>query len=165
MSLAWLLGQLIETFTSGILLLLFWLGGGLFVGSGFAVNNWLAFRTVKGLFDRQTSGRWFVATIAAWAISLAAVSGAGLAARYGLVVAGLVIGSTVGLLQWSVIRSRFVYSWTWIPGQLIAWVIAAALMNLFSQAVGFILAGLVSGAISGAMLIWLIRKNPFENSL
>lgn len=159
MSLAWVLGRLTESFSSAVLIIISWLVAGFFVGSGFAMNNLFSLRAVPGYFNQRMRGQWFITTILAWGISLAIVSGAGLAAGYGFTLAGFVIGLLLGGLQWLVIRRVFKFAWAWIPGQMLAWGMGAAMMDMLTQAIGFVLVGVISGAFSGGLLAWLFYQN------
>jgi hypothetical protein len=89
-------------------------------------------------------------------------------------VFGLAGGGTAGLLQWITLRHRVSHSWTWIPAQAVAsfagvwagcfsgvwlgWNVFDSSPYRAAFAIGGTIAGLVTGAISGIVLVALSRQ-------
>jgi hypothetical protein len=102
-------------------------------------------------------------------------------------VAGAAAGIVAGIAQWLIIRRQVRNSGWWVPASITAWVFAlaasgVAVASLWSGPVSFpiaelvsyrvtilgnslvgaIIAGAVLGAITGPVLIRLLRQLPFE---
>lgn len=80
-------------------------------------------------------------------------------------------GATVALVQWPVLRREIPQALTWLAASALAWAagywVSQAALSLFTDplidpaagtAVIAVSSGLVAGAITGAALIWIVRK-------
>jgi len=73
-------------------------------------------------------------------------------------LSGLVVGLTVGIAQWLILRQEILWAGWWIPISVIAWITGIGFVpGLFST-------GAVAGAISGLALVFLLpNQKPFTN--
>ncbi len=76
---------------------------------------------------------------------------------------GLGLGVLIGMLQYLALRYRVEDASRWILINIVAWAIGFALygitLSIFKTWwLGFVACGLVAGAITGAALVWLLRK-------
>jgi hypothetical protein len=102
------------------------------------------------LQPRMGQGRqWLLASAvgwtAGWVLTLAAIP-----TDFGL-LAGIVLGVTVGTSQWLVLRHKVHWAGWWILVSTLAW---AAGMGLLP---GFLMSGVTAGAISGLAMELLLR--------
>ncbi|MDM8532109.1 hypothetical protein QUF63_13135 [Anaerolineales bacterium HSG25] len=135
----------------------------LITGAIFGIGQWLILRHY--IHNAET---WILATIIAWGIA----DNLALFMRYSDVHVILFYGSALvlGIGQWLVLRQQFPKSSWWIPVSAIGWGAVAFLMSRSgtgpsilpiidsSPEVEAMLDGLVYGAITGALLIWLIHR-------
>ena len=124
--------------------------GGIVVG----VLQWLVLR-------RQVAraGWWVVASIAAMAVVGVLV----VALDEGAVVAGG--GLVVGALQWLVLRRQVARAGWWVPASGVGWVVGGFVSGIVGDttgvswiaAAGWAVLGVVYGAMTGAVLVWMLR--------
>ena len=126
------------------------------VVGGFVLGalQWLVLR-------RQVAraGWWVVASIAAMAVVGVLV----VALDEGAVVAGG--GLVVGVLQWLVLRRQVALAGWWVPASAVGWVVGGFVSGIVGDATGvswiaaagWAVLGVVYGAITGAVLVWLLR--------
>ena len=76
-----------------------------------------------------------------------------------LVPVGIVGGALAGLIQAPVLRRHTGRARWWILASVVSWG-AAWLVSTAWGALGLLTGGLVLGAVSGALLVWLLRSSP-----
>lgn len=125
-------------------------------GAALGVLQWLVLR-----WQLARAGWWIVASTVGWAAGGAAF--------------GLVGGALAGFLQWLVLRRRLVRAGWWIAASTVGWAIGPVIV-LFGGVIGEMdaalivllvavlwgIGGLVGGAITGAVLVWLLRQRLGE---
>ena len=121
-------------------------------GAALGVLQWLVLRR-----QLARAGWWIAASTVGWAVGGAAF--------------GLVGGALAGFLQWLVLRRRLARAGWWIVASTVGWVIGPVIV-LFGGVIGELDAalivllvtvlwgsgGLVGGAITGGVLVWLLRQ-------
>lgn len=145
-------------------------GAGMGVGIGYVQS-----RLLRGVLDRP--GRWIWATATGFTIpfilwDLSAAAGASFLSLPICVVTG---GLLVGLLQWSLLRSRSSRAGWWIPVSVLGWAVPAAALGLSSPGElpsvwrellsfgGMFLGGAALGAVTGAPLAWMLRNPALQS--
>ena len=104
------------------------------------------------------AGWWVLASLSA-VLCVAALVAAVPAFDPGLGVA--FGGSVLGLLQWLVMRQHVARAGWWVLASTVGWVAGGFLSGAFEPGVaGWATIGIVYGAISGAVLVWLLRTRP-----
>ena len=122
---------------------------------------------------------WHLATAVGWGGSTVIFLSLNAFGRVGLSAAayGLLIGLFVGLAQWALLRPHFLRAWQWIPisavayalGVLLTTYIERRLLLSFGVDLGLVrwlsfaaagLRGVLVGAISGTVLLALLRLHP-----
>jgi len=78
-------------------------------------------------------------------------------------VVGGVAGLSVGFWQWLILRGQSRGAAGWIAANALGWGIGLMLTYTALRLLGQIATGIVAGAITGAMLIWLLRHPTPEN--
>lgn len=159
MSVVWVLGFVIDPLTRGGLRLMAWGVVGAGVGAIFGVNHWFLFRPLGAKAIGRWANWWFLATVIGWSVALMVVIGLGTGEELGFAVTGAVIGISVGIPQWFVLRVYAQRAEWWGLGNTVGWILGLAVLADFNQALGFPLVGVISGAVTGTMMIWLLR-NP-----
>ena len=83
----------------------------------------------------------------------------------------LLVGLGMGLLQWLILRSILNRTGWWAPVSVGAWVLGfivgdlagrllvSALVPAIAQMIGYTVVGIVGGAVTGALLLWMLREN------
>lgn len=148
-------GALVDTiFTAGYGAL-----SGAAVGAAVGTAQWLLLRKH---FSR--AGWWVLATTAGFALFGAV--GNILDAEINLVLAFAMVGSVIGIIQWLVLRQHFSQAGWWVVASALAFSVFAASGDAVYAAVGEQASVAVSlavlatyGGITGAALIWLLRRN------
>jgi hypothetical protein len=118
--------------------------------------QWLVLRANLG-----GAGWWAAATGLGWAAGFPL--GAETAGRLGLVglpfglLAGLVTGAALGLLQWLVLRRQVTRAFWWVPVSVFAWASALIYYRPGANWLG-LLFGLLVGIASGVALLWLVYR-------
>ena len=79
------------------------------------------------------------------------------------ILQGGISGTLMGLAQWFLLRNQFRQAHWWLVANIVGWTVGMAIGRV-GGAFGFILAGAVSGAITGFPLIWLIRNSVDKSS-
>jgi hypothetical protein len=165
MCLSWLLSMFIVPLMSGVWVIFFWVVGGMIVGINFGINQWFLIRPVRRGMLGERAKWWVVATVLGWVVGIVVVIGFGAGSLVGFTLAGLVIGIAVGLPQAGLIYTQYNRSslgWFWLLAHTVAWTIGFSAIPILDRAVGFAVVGVISGAISGGALIWLIGRLPEE---
>lgn len=114
---------------------------------------------------QRARGRWtwiFNTTLAfaTWGAALPGFGGFN-------VWSGLTLGLLLGLLQYLMLRFRVERASWWILVNLIAWTIGITLYAILTPIVGtwligFTVSGLIAGGLTGAVLVWLLRRPVIE---
>ena len=159
MAMLWVLNFVLSPLTQGPLNLVGWAIAGALVGALFGVNQWFLFRPLGADTIGHWAHWWFLATIAGWSITTTVVIGLGTGENLGFPVIGAVIGISVGIPQWFVLRPYAQKAEWWGLSNTVGWILGLALLDLLNQAIAFPLVGVVSGAVTGGMMVWLLRKH------
>jgi len=128
------------------------------IGVVIGIAQWLVLRRLG-----YQAGWWIWASTVGWAVGWALIVTGLIVPPEGGVLAslaaGAVLGVTIGVAQWLVLR-RFVYqaSW-WMLASTVGWMVG--LTGVFGGTV----AGVLAGAMTGFMLDWQLRyfPKPAEN--
>ena len=144
-------------------------------GAAAAVLQWPALRR-----HVARAGRWVGAGIVGGAVvavaSVAAGVVAGLAAgavgdaeagrAFGEDVAGvsaaILYGTAVGMLQWRLLRPHFARAGRWLLASAVGWIVAGLTAGVTEGVAGWAVLGGVYGAITGVVLVGLLRQRPDE---
>ncbi len=161
MAILWVMSFILDPLLIGGWKILGWAVVGALIGAFFGMNHWFLFRPL----GVQTIGKWahwwFMATIVGWGLAISVVVGIGAGSNLGFAVTGAIIGISVGIPQWFVLRPYARYAEWWGVANTVGWIVGLALLERVNRTIGFPLVGVISSSISGGMLIWLLRK-PFE---
>jgi len=87
------------------------------------------------------------------------IIGLGTGENLGFTVTGAVIGISVGIPQWFVLRPYAQRAEWWGLSNMVGWILGLAMIDVVGQGLGFPLVGMVSGTLTGGMMVWLLR-NP-----
>ena len=133
---------------------------GIFIG----IAQWLI---LKGRIHR--AGWWILATIIGFGLGKAvgdavaqAVTGA-----LGFGLDGAVIGSSLGVAQWLVLRRHVAQASWWMLASSVAWAVGWSVIRIIDETAGgpggmaYVIGATgaaAAGAITGATLIWLLRR-------
>ena len=103
----------------------------------------------------RRAGWWVLASVGATAVVGVIVFGVG-AVNTGLGWVGgvSVYGTVVGVLQWAVLRRQVPRAGWWVLASTAGWVVGMPLGDI----VGPLGLGAVYGAITGAAMVWLLRR-------
>ena len=108
--------------------------------------------------------RWVLASTVGWVLGGVAAVVAD-AVVVGLMVGfavGGVIGGGPGVLQWLVLRRQVARAGWWVVasavGVGVGWIVEGGVVVVVVLVVSEVLGGAVNGAITGAMLVWLLRQ-------
>jgi hypothetical protein len=159
MAVLWVLSFILGPLMQGPFGTLGWIIAGALVGAFFGVNQWFLFRPLGANTIGKWAHWWFLATIAGWSIAIAVVIGLGTGENLGFPVIGAVIGISVGIPQWFVLRPYAQKAEWWGVANTAGWIMGLALLDVLDQAIAFPLVGVASGALTGGMMVWLLR-NP-----
>ena len=159
MSVLWVLSFILGPLTQGPLQLVGWAIVGAFVGGFFGVNHWFLFRPLGANTIGHWAHWWVLATIAGWSAAIMVIIGLGTGENLGFTVTGAVIGISVGIPQWFVLRPYAQRAEWWGLSNMVGWILGLAMIDVVGQGLGFPLVGMVSGTLTGGMMVWLLR-NP-----
>jgi len=164
MAVLWVLSFVLNSLAQGTFHLIGWAIAGALAGAFFGVNQWFLFRPLGARSQgANTIGKWahwwVLATIAGWSIAITVVIGLGTGEDLGFAVTGAVIGISVGIPQWFVLRPYAHKAEWWGLSNTVGWILGLALLDVMNRAIGFPLVGVVSSALTGGMMVWLLR-NP-----
>ena len=120
--------------------------------------------------------RWIAATIMGWIVAcsglmIAAISGGVLRdtvfrADTALYVVAVAWGVGIGGVQWLVLRRYSALAVWWIPSNVIAWLAVPLLIGpTLNNVIEMVILGAVPAAITGLVLVWLLRQPAHENML
>lgn len=116
------------------------------IGLAMGILQWLI---LQGRI--HNAWRWIIATLIGWTVGSMLILY--LVADGTEFLAGVILGCTVGIAQWLVLRDEFKWMGWWIPINVVAWTTGMALLpGIFST-------GAMIGAITGIAL-GLLLQNP-----
>ena len=126
------------------------------IGLAVGVLQWLVLRGVLSAQQSPPVSLWIPATALGFSVGI----------WFGLAVMGL----GVGLAQWWIVRRTFARSSAWLAVSTISWPLGYVLggtgggallpivgSQLIAGLIGFVLTGLIIGALTGGGLLWLLR--------
>lgn len=113
------------------------------IGVSLGILQWLVLRS---LFER--AWWWIVASGLGWAVGFVAVTY--LLPEQMAVLQGLILGASIGVAQWLVLRQWVPGAYWWIPMSALGWAVGPIL--------GPLLVGGVVGAATGFSLELLVRR-------
>jgi len=164
MAVFWILSFILDPLLQGPFNVLGWGAVGALIGTFFGVNHWFLFRPLGNETIGKWAHWWFIATIIGWGIAIAVMVSIGSGEELGFAVLGAIIGISVGIPQWFVLRPYAQRAEWWGLCNTVGWILGLGLIDWIDQAIGFFLAGVVSGAVTGAIMIWFLRNPRPENS-
>jgi hypothetical protein len=151
------LGELIEPFLESVLQMLTWGILGAIPGAAIGINQWYVLSNTPLARQVGWLRSWLIITIISWMIALMIISGTALGDQAGFALTGGILGGITSLGQALVFRKEIPKWWLWVPVNIVTWAMGLALIDILPQGIGFSLAGLLSGMISGLDLVWLLQ--------
>ena len=139
---------------------------GAIFGSGLGVAQWLVVRKEVdgvGLWIPITIGVWVIF----WSMNFAGLFGEGQGVMGKLIEGighGALLGALTGASQWFVLRSKIQKGQSWILISALSWAIGASTGDTIQAILQtdipleLIIAILLSSALSGAGIVWLLRQ-------
>ena len=92
-----------------------------------------------------------------------------LAALFGWIGIVALAGLVTGILQWIVLKGRVSRAGWWVPASVVGWVLSVMGIRALPSGVddsdalwGMVMTGLVLGAATGGVLVWLLRQPAQE---
>lgn len=162
----WVVGVVVAIVLSYLIVNLFYpketnLIVGLCMGAGVALAQKIAVRRSISL-----AGSWVWGAVAGIGIPFAVAVAidelwfsAVEASDYWLVVLAVVGGAFAGLLQARALRPHTAKAQRWVLASMVSWGLAWLASTVLGEA-GFLVGGIVLGAVSGGLFIWLLRSTP-----
>lgn len=157
----WLIGfalcEAIQSFISTVLV------DGLVIGSAVGIAQWLVLRRW------MSPVRWWVLlSIVGFGVgkALAEAILPGASTLPGYAVTGAIIGASVGVAQWPVLRRHVSSAAWWVPASVVAWVAGWSAIGVAERAVDwptlvvYAIGGVgaaLAGTVTAIVLIWLRR--------
>ena len=157
MGLSWLVSMVVSPLSAGPLRIIGWGVAGALVGSVMGISQYILLRSRPSLPLSWRASTWLYATILAWIFNLALISGFGLREQIGFALTGAIFGISIGISQWFVLQGDYNRAEWWAPVNTLGWMAGMGALDLLNQAVGFILVGAISGAITGIALLLLLQ--------
>ncbi|MCH8876689.1 MAG: hypothetical protein IIA89_07670 [Chloroflexi bacterium] len=119
--------------------------------SDLGIAQWLDARVIPLL--RRT---WVLASTVGGTVGVAVGGTVGevVGGAVGVAVAATVIGASLGIAQWLVLRRQVSRAGWWVLASTVGFVATFAV----TSAVSFVVGGAMGGAITGAVLVWLLRQ-------
>jgi uncharacterized membrane protein len=81
-----------------------------------------------------------------------------------LVLVAIAGGAFAGVLQAPTLRPHTPLAQWWILASIISWGIAWLISTVLGEA-GFLVGGIFLGAVSGALLIWILKSSPADEAV
>jgi hypothetical protein len=159
MAVLWILSFILDPLVQGTLNILGWAVVGAVIGAIYGVNHWFLFRPLGADTIGKWAHWWVLATIGGWSLSILVIVGLGAGSNLGFAITGAVFGIAVGIPQWFVLRPYAQKAEWWAVGNTAGWMIGLALLDVINRTISFPLVGVISGGLTGAVMIWLLR-NP-----
>ena len=144
---------------------------GVVVGAVVGASVGIAQRLVLLRFLVSWADSWVLASIVGWTVGLAmglavgeAVSEAVAGGAVSGVVSGVVVGASVGIAQWLALRRQVHQAGWWVLASIVGWTVWLAVgffgLGFFTvlEPAGFFVGFAVGGAITGGVLVWLLRQ-------
>jgi hypothetical protein len=141
-------------------------GDGLIIGASIGIAQGLVLRRRIG-----STGWWVLVSSVGFGVGKAAgeavANGMPTAVAHGL--SGAVIGVSVGVAQWLVLRRHVSRAKWWVVTTIAAWAVGWSLISLAEDSAGlstlmiYVVGGIgaaLAGIITGTALIWLWRSRP-----
>jgi hypothetical protein len=101
------------------------------------------------------AGRWVLTSLGAAAVVGLIVFGVGAVnADIGWVAGASLYGTSVGALQWTLLRGQVPRAGWWVVACTVGWIVGMPLGGMF----GWMALGAAYGAITGTALVWLLNK-------
>ncbi len=133
------------------------------MGAAFGLGQWLVLRT-----ELRQAGAWVLATAVGYGVGsqiprLLRCDGAPWLCGSMMLLS---YGAAIGILQWLVLRGRVYQAGWWIPISLAGWLLAfaltgvAILSGLYVEPFDMAAALLAPTMVSGAGMVWLLRRTP-----
>ncbi|MCB9136437.1 MAG: hypothetical protein H6636_13500 [Anaerolineales bacterium] len=159
MALLWLLGIVLDALTQGVFSLLGWGVAGALFGAFFGVNHWFLFRPLESLAVKRWVHWWVLVTMGGWSVAILLVFGLKIREAWGFGLTGAVLGFFSSLPQWWLLRAYVQKAAWWVGLSTVVWAGAMALLASPEsvQIIAFPFVGVLSGAATGAVMIWLLR--------
>ncbi len=160
-----------------------WTDGWAVIVAGILVG--MVFGAMQWLILRQKIGRlrwWFPASVVGFAVGFPVVwsiGGSGGGSEYAHhalphvldpsgTLGGAIIGFLVGLAQWLVLRRKLSRAVWWVPASIVGFVlgwlaaVAGPADGPGAHFIGGLAFGATLGAITGSVLVWLLRRPALE---
>ena len=99
---------------------------------------------------------WTVGWAVGWQVGWSVLRGLGINEVFTLI--GGLAGAISGVIQWYLLRSQFHLAGWWILASTFGWAAGMTVGFAVGGAFGWPLIGALAGAITGAPLIWLLRR-------
>ncbi len=112
---------------------------------------------------------WIIASAIGWAVGwslgwrTAWQLFGGFSTVFGIV--GAMSGIFTGVFQWLILRRQLSQAGWWILAPTIAWGVGLAAAMEIRGVFGWVLAGGIGGAVTGALLFWLLRRSPIADNI
>ena len=111
---------------------------------------------------------WVVASIVGFGVGrlLGDAAAQGVSASLGYALSGAILGVSVGLAQWLILRRHAAQAGWWVPACGLAWAVGWSIIGLVEEAAGLptltvyvvtSVGAAVVATITGTVLIWLLR--------
>jgi hypothetical protein len=138
-------------------------GDGLIIGVAIGIAQWLVLRR-----RIASVGWWWFITSLGFGVGKAAGEAIvqGMPAVIGHALTGAVIGLSVGIAQWLVLRRHVHATEWWLAATIVAWGVGWSLISMVEDAAGlstlmiYLVGGIgaaLAGTITGITLVWLSR--------
>ena len=160
----WVIGFAVcEAVKSVLFVLTHFNSDGLVIGAAMGTAQWLVLRR------RMAPVRWWVvASIVGFGVGrlLGDAAAQGVSASLGYALSGAILGVSVGLAQWLILRRHAAQAGWWVPACGLAWAVGWSIIGLVEEAAGLptltvyvvtSVGAAVVATITGTVLIWLLR--------
>jgi hypothetical protein len=136
---------------------------GLVIGASVGIAQWLVLRR-----RFSPAGWWVLVSIIGFGVgkAIGEIVVVGVPAVVGHGLSGALIGVSVGIAQWFVLRGHVARAGWWVPANILAWTVGWSIIGLVEEAGGLptlmvyvvgAIGAAIAGTITGIALIWLSR--------